>query len=62
MLADLAERKPIVGCFSFPSREWAEDIVVIENASAFVSYPTPERAAAALANLWLAGKSKVAFE
>ena len=62
MLAELVERKPIVGCFSFPSREWVEDIVVLENVSAFVSYPTPERAAAALANLWLAGKSKVAFE
>lgn len=62
MLADLAERKPMVGCFSFPSQEWAEDIVALENASSFVSYPTPGRSAAALANLWLAREIKVALE
>ena len=62
MLADLAGRKPMVGCFSFPSQEWAKEIVALENASSFVSYPTPGRAAAALANLWLATEIKVAFE
>jgi len=62
MLSDLSERKPVVGCFVFPSTEWDKDVAAIEEASAFVSYPSPERAAGALANLCLARKIKATIE
>jgi len=61
MLTDLVGRKPVVGCFSFPLQEWGEDIAAVEDASSFVNYPTPGRAAAALANLWRAREIKMAF-
>ena len=62
MLSDLSERKPVVGCFVFPTPEWDKDVAAIEETSAFVSYPSPERAAGALANLCLARKIKAAIE
>ena len=58
MLLDLSEKKPVVGCFVLPSQGWDKEVAAIEDASAFVSYPTPERAVGALANLCLARKIK----
>jgi len=53
-LADLllqsSEKKPVICCISAPNGIWDEEIKKLE-ASGIPNYPTPERAAKALANL-----------
>jgi acyl-CoA synthetase (NDP forming) len=46
-----AREKPIVCCLSAPGEIWREGIRALEEAGV-PNYPTPERAAAALGNLW----------
>ncbi len=60
VLTNWASRKPIVSCLSAPGETWREGIGILEEAGV-PNYPTPERAAAALGNLWryskLAGRT-----
>lgn len=55
-----AGKKPIVSCLSAPGEIWREGIGILE-AAGVPNYPTPERAAKALGNLWeyraLAGRA-----
>ncbi len=46
------QRKPVIGCIVAPPGIWGEQIRDLETSGALVNYPTPERAAAALAALW----------
>ncbi len=46
-----ARKKPIVCCLSAPGEIWREGICALEEAGV-PNYPAPERAAAALGNLW----------
>jgi acetyl-CoA synthetase (ADP-forming) len=46
-----AREKPIVCCLSAPGEVWRDGIRALEEAGV-PNYPTPERAAAALGNLW----------
>jgi acyl-CoA synthetase (NDP forming) len=45
------QRKPITCCLSAPQEIWREGIASLEETGV-PNYPTPERAAAALGNLW----------
>jgi len=51
MLKDWGRTKPIVCCLSAPGQLWSEGVRSLEEAGV-PNYPTPERAAAALGNLW----------
>ncbi|MGB5933112.1 MAG: hypothetical protein WBH57_08605, partial [Anaerolineae bacterium] len=51
LLKSWARQKPIVCCFSAPRRIWDQEIRSLEERGA-PNYPTPERAARALGNLW----------
>ncbi len=51
VLKGWASRKPITCCLSAPGEIWREGIRSLEEAGV-PNYPTPERAAAALGNLW----------
>jgi acetyl-CoA synthetase (ADP-forming) len=51
VLKSWATRKPIACCLSAPSGLWEEGIAALEEAGV-PNYPTPERAAMALGNLW----------
>jgi acyl-CoA synthetase (NDP forming) len=51
VLTSWAKKKPIVSCLSAPGDIWREGIATLE-ADGVPNYPTPERAAAALGNLW----------
>jgi acyl-CoA synthetase (NDP forming) len=46
------QRKPVISCILAPEGIWDGTIRRLERAGALVNYPTPERAARALANLW----------
>ena len=51
VLKSWAKQKPIVCCLSAPGELWEEGIASLGEASV-PNYPTPERAGAALGNLW----------
>jgi len=51
LLNSCGEKKPIVCCLSSPRGIWEEQIRSLEEGGA-PNYPTPERAARALGNLW----------
>ncbi len=46
------QKKPVVSCILAPEGIWDKAIRHLEREGALVNYPTPERAARALANLW----------
>ncbi len=50
------QKKPLISCISAPPGIWDEEIRHLEETGAIVNFPTPERAAKALAYLWKAGK------
>jgi len=51
LLLEWRQRKPLITCFSAPESIWDEDIRILEEAGAIVNFPTPERAAMAMAVL-----------
>lgn len=51
LLKSWGRQKPIVCCFSAPRRIWDQEIRSLEEGGV-PNYPTPERAARALGNLW----------
>jgi acyl-CoA synthetase (NDP forming) len=51
VLKEWGGRKPIVCCLSAPGELWSEGIRSLEEAGV-PNYPSPERAARALGNLW----------
>jgi len=52
LLKDWAQKKPLISCILSPPGIWDQQVKDLENAGALVNYPTPERAAEAMANLW----------
>jgi acyl-CoA synthetase (NDP forming) len=51
LLLQKRERKPVICCISSPPGIWDEEVKRLE-ASGIPNYPTPERAAKTLSNLW----------
>ncbi len=52
LLKKWAQKKPLITCILSPPGIWDHQVADLEAAGALVNYPTPERAAAASANLW----------
>ncbi len=52
LLEKWAQQKPVISCIQSPPGVWDEQIGVLEETGALVNYPTPERAARAMVNLW----------
>ena len=52
LLEDWAQRKPLISCILSPPGVWDEQIKALEQSGSLINYPTPERAANAMANLW----------
>ena len=51
LLLQWKTNKPVIGCMSAPPGVWDEEIEILEQ-SGFPNYPTPERAAKTLGNLY----------
>jgi len=62
LLVEWRQSKPVLSCISAPPGIWDQEVEELEEAGAIVNYPTPERAARALAALcrWskISGKAK----
>ncbi len=52
LLIKWTQKKPVISCIESPPGIWDEQIRVLEESGALVNYPTPERAARAMAALW----------
>jgi acyl-CoA synthetase (NDP forming) len=52
LLLKWRHKKPLITCFLSPEGIWDQAVATIEEAGAAVNFPTPERAAAAMAALW----------
>jgi acyl-CoA synthetase (NDP forming) len=52
LLINWAQKKPVISCIESPPGIWDEQIRVLEESGALVNFPTPERAARAMAALW----------
>jgi len=46
------QKKPLITCLISPPGIWDEQVLHLENAGALINFPTPERAAKAMASLW----------
>lgn len=58
LLVEWKQRKPFITCISSPRGKWDDEIRRLEEEGAIVNYPTPERAARAMAYLWQARKAR----
>ncbi|HDZ90946.1 MAG: CoA-binding protein [Deltaproteobacteria bacterium] len=52
LLEKWQQRKPLVSCILSPPGIWDEQIKGLEQSGSLINYPTPERAANAMAYLW----------
>jgi acyl-CoA synthetase (NDP forming) len=52
LLKDWGQKKPLISCILSPPGIWDSQVKGLEDAGALVNYPSPERAAEALGNLW----------
>ena len=52
LIISRGQQKPIVSCIMSPPGIWDEQIRALEESGALVNFPTPERAARAMAALW----------
>jgi len=52
LLMEWSQKKPLIACILAPPGIWDEQIQTLERSRAMVNYPTPERAAKAMVNLW----------
>lgn len=52
LLNEWRQRKPLVSCLVSPAGIWDEAVEELEAGRAVANYPTPERAAEAMAGLW----------
>jgi len=52
LLLEWKQRKPVVSCLLAPPGIWDEEIRLLETGGALANFPTPERAAKAVAALW----------
>ena len=51
-LIDWNQQKPVISCILAPEGIWDAQVAELEERGAIVNYPTPERAARAMGNLW----------
>ncbi len=51
LLVQWGQSKPVLSCIAAPPGIWEKEVEELESMNAIVNYPTPERAAAALASL-----------
>lgn len=58
LLKEWAQKKPLITCILSPPGIWDEQIKALEESGALANYPTPERAAKAMVNLWKYRKSR----
>lgn len=58
LLIQWGQEKPVISCFESPPGIWDDQIRILEESGALVNYPTPERAARAMAALWRYRKIK----
>ena len=58
-IMDWRQKKPLISCISAPQGIWDDQVEMLEKSGALVNYPTPERAARAMANLWKFGKMQI---
>ncbi len=52
IIMDWRQKKPFITCISAPPGIWDDEIRRLEESGAMANYPTPERAARAIVNLW----------
>ena len=52
LLKKWKQKKPLISCIQSPPGIWDEQIRDLEDSGSLVNYPTPERAARAMASLW----------
>ena len=52
LLLTWKQQKPLLSCIQSPPGVWDAQIKELEDAGALVNFPTPERAATAMANVW----------
>lgn len=57
LLKEWGQKKPVVSCILSPRGIWDGLVEELEASRALVNYPTPERAAAAMVNLWRYGQA-----
>ncbi len=51
-LFESRQKKPVIACLSAPPGVWDEQVLNLEKKGALINFPTPERAARSMANLW----------
>lgn len=51
LLREWRQRKPVISCLMGPPGIWEDEVLDLEQTGALVNFPTPERAAGALAAL-----------
>jgi len=56
LLKAWGQQKPLISCILAPPGIWDDQVKDLELSGALVNYPTPERAAKVMANLWKYGK------
>ncbi|UCF84925.1 MAG: hypothetical protein JSV50_04650, partial [Desulfobacteraceae bacterium] len=52
LLKKWAQKKPVISCILAPPGIWDKQIGTLEESGALANYPTPERAARVMVNLW----------
>ena len=62
LLKAWGQQKPLISCIVSPAGIWDGQIRDLEQSGALVNFPTPERAAEAMVNLWRYGKLCQPFE
>ncbi len=60
LLTAWRQKKPLLSCIQSPPGIWDAQIKDLEDAGALVNFPTPERAAMAMVNLWRMWKLQTA--
>ena len=58
LLKEWSQKKPLITCILSPPGIWDEQINILEESGALANFPTPERAARAMVNLWKYRKMK----
>jgi acyl-CoA synthetase (NDP forming) len=61
-IMDGRQKKPFISCISAPQGIWDAQVEILERSGALVNYPTPERAARAMAHLWKFGEMKISLK
>ncbi|MDY7038793.1 MAG: hypothetical protein SV375_21895, partial [Thermodesulfobacteriota bacterium] len=51
LLNSYKQQKPVISCILSPPGIWDEQVRSLEESRSLVNYPTPDRAARAMANL-----------